>query len=596
MVAAGKDPCAPYRSGGVRGVSRACYAALWAARCTTQRWRDDWRLGARHLEQLTYEEVVAGIERHGHYGCHPAHEWQKTCGGLGIVLDLLAKMLYIGSVPQISAHNPRGREPDEFGDQALDLAVASRDTCGTMSGMLRLLLQRVPELFSNATRSRSTAKRLRAGVPLWAWRSSLHKEPLRSWLAGTDSKFSALRSASEAPFARLLRRNGLAGVDECAQVDFHGPVCSGQDLGIGGPVNITLWANFYRHRFPGLPEAMVERLKRSEDPLLRMSGLLAAVDRRRNLGLDYEDLLDDISFPWVSIEDTLPSAGPPTHLVWHFLDKLSLPLTVSVPVKPLNGATIEPHLPRLEMSVIPDRDIISDHVRNNLEFHCPVSFMELITERAEASPHEVLRVVEVGGFTGDCLLWAAAWLGPGRLRALEVEPVAAATAQLQRTLARNGLSEVITVQTEALGDGAVHNMDSPFVCSRKRPANPNFSVKRFLVDDGARGGGDVPAPGGRHCAQQLRALDDVLEAWPELPPGARVDVVRVKAAGSEPLILAGLRRHLAGSRVRKVHVETPPDNLGFLFEVMDWPQYTAGRDLANPKRSPGYKGVFTLAE
>ena len=42
---------------------------------------------------------------------------------------------------------------------------------------------------------------------------------------------------------------------------------------------------------------------------------------------------------------------------------------------------------------------------------------------ARLGPSEPLRAVEVGGFLGDCCLWLAAWLGPERTRALEVEPV-----------------------------------------------------------------------------------------------------------------------------------------------------------------------------
>ena len=48
---------------------------------------------------------------------------------------------------------------------------------------------------------------------------------------------------------------------------------------------------------------------------------------------------------------------------------------------------------------------------------------------------------------------AGAWLGPARFRAVEVEPVAAATARLKESLLLNGLSGVVQVTTAALGDG-----------------------------------------------------------------------------------------------------------------------------------------------
>merc|ERR1712183_1082489 len=127
--------------------------------------------------------------------------------------------------------------------------------------------------------------------------------------------------------------------------------------------------------------------------------------------------------------------------IWHFLDKLALPLRVVVDVeKPLNHPP--PKIPQVDMSVLPDHDIISNHLRRERKFHCPSLFYNLEAESSVANTMvpghitEPVRIVEVGGFLGDCVLWAGAWLGIGGVKALEVEPVTAATVRLKESLAR----------------------------------------------------------------------------------------------------------------------------------------------------------------
>uniref|UniRef100_A0A7S4QEA7 Uncharacterized protein n=1 Tax=Alexandrium monilatum TaxID=311494 RepID=A0A7S4QEA7_9DINO len=550
MPEAVKDPCASFRDGR-RGISRACYAALWLAQCSTQRWKEHWQHLGQRTRRMTIEDANLDINGHKPFSCRGREMNSDTCGWLSAFLDAAVVQLFIAALPKFSAERPPdGLERDAYGDNILDLADASRVACKYQHVMLKILFQRVPELFANATLNRAIHRRLLKGVPYEALKDLLLSAPPHELLVGERAGFAALRAASEVPFGRLLWPHGVS-MDNCAVVGFLSPICRGY-FGSGEPLNTTLLVSFYRHKDPGLPSTLAEQLTKSKDPRLRISGWLAMADRRRNLGSEYAEALDAAFSEFrralfaqqVSMETMIPSHGPPTHLVWHYLDKLSLPLSVLVPVQTRKGATSEPHLPRLEMSVLPDRDLISDHVRNTHNFHCPGSFMDLLTHEAEARPGELLWVVEVGGFLGDCLLWAAGWLGPQRLRALEVEPVAGATSRLQQTLARNGLSDAVSVRTEAMGDGKYHDVGSLHICSRKRPSHPNFSVLQHILPKAPAEPDTRPVEG--QCKQWLRALDDVLEEWPALPREGSIDIVRVKAAGSEPLIVAGLARHLAG--------------------------------------------------
>ncbi|CAE8637775.1 unnamed protein product, partial [Polarella glacialis] len=248
-----------------------------------------------------------------------------------------------------------------------------------------------------------------------------------------------------------------------------------------------------------------------------------------------------------------------THLVWHLLDKLSLDLRVQVEVHAPFGMTGVAHMPSLWMSLLPGRDIVSDSVRNTGEFHCPGLFRQLVATAASAQPAEsTLRVVEVGGFLGDCLLWAGAYLGPDRLQALEVEPVAAATSRLRQSLAEAGFASAVSVTTEAVGDGEEYGAFA-VGASGHVPANPNFEVKRGVSAEAAA------AQHGR-LRRRLRSLDEILEEW--LEPGAVLDLVRVKAAGSEPAILRGLQRHLAAVQVRQLMVTSNSNGIAEIRDLM----------------------------
>eukprot|EP00401_Gymnodinium_catenatum_P006646 CAMPEP_0117592474 /NCGR_PEP_ID=MMETSP0784-20121206/72095_1 /TAXON_ID=39447 /ORGANISM="" /LENGTH=548 /DNA_ID=CAMNT_0005394285 /DNA_START=96 /DNA_END=1738 /DNA_ORIENTATION=+ len=532
------DPCASAVEG--RGVSRACYAKVWKTYCATAFWREQWRHHKHAFQTFTYDRLVQDTLGHRPYRCYPQENTREVCHRLAVWLDWAPTLLHSGFLPEVNAGTSIADE--EF----VDMADVSRNACPLQNMALRILLQKAPELFANSTRELAVRRGLHRGAPLEALHAALARTPPERMIQ-ERGLFGALRAASEAPFARMLRRRGFDGVDDCARIGFHSRVCNGRN-GPDGTSNATLLAAFYRHRDPGLPPAFIARLTEDED-MLMLSGLLADVDRRRNTGMDYSEQLRhafDMFTSYIAggnrVEASLPvERRPPQHLLWHFLDKLSLPIIVSVKVDVPRGAAV-PHMAEVKMSVLPDRDLVSDHVRRMRDFHCPGFFRRLAVEASEAwsVADGPVRVVEVGGFLGDCLLWMLAWLGPERLRALEVEPVAAATERLKDSLARGGFSKSVDVVTEALGDGSAKNTAAGG--GGLAPANPNFAAgaKRGMVLQRRR----------------LQPLDEVLEAWSGLEPGAVVDLVRVKAAGHEALIVAGLERHLEAARIRRLLIET----------------------------------------
>ena len=90
--------------------------------------------------------------------------------------------------------------------------------------------------------------------------------------------------------------------------------------------------------------------------------LLANADHQRNLGEPYETALKDGVRELKSayrhkycVPDSLPDQGPVQHLVWHYLDKLSLDLEVTLEVLPPPGCTACPAavIPYVSMSVLP---------------------------------------------------------------------------------------------------------------------------------------------------------------------------------------------------------------------------------------------------
>lgn len=385
--------------------------------------------------------------------------------------------------------------------------------------------------------------------------------------------FSVLRMVSEAPLSRDLRNQGLDGFDDCAR--------TGSTVACGGS-NASLLAVFYRHRHLGIPWAKIHgQLIAHDDPLARCWILLAAADRRRSAGADRVPEVSDglkalvQALKLVSLEETLPTYGPPLHLAWHLLDKLSLPLRVNVGVEPPSikvGSAPPSEVPKIWMSVLPDRDIISDYVRRNHQFHCSPAFQEVLANISQESTSEgrALTILEVGGFLGDCLLWAVAWLGPERIRALEVEPAAVAMAQFSESLARNGFNEAVDGIAAIVGDGKVHQVHLVAEGSAAL-AHPNFALCSL-----------EPIANSQCAPLRLRTLDEILENWPRLQEGDVVDLVRVKASRSEDLIIAGMRQHLTDGRIRCLLVERDPDQGAAILHAMaEWPRYRLDQDRYN---------------
>jgi len=263
---------------------------------------------------------------------------------------------------------------------------------------------------------------------------------------------------------------------------------------------------------------------------------------------------------------------PTAHLTWHFLDKLTLDRSVILEVSAPQELQVEPAIPRLRMAVLPDRDIISDHVRWQQRFHCPAIFKSTFAEawlRRPVGSHRLF-LVEVGGFLGDCLLWAGAVVGPGHMRALEVEPVAAATAEFTKSLNWAGLSEDVKVVTDAVGDGAEHVIAAAATTGGTAIANPNFNL-------GPRANSSNR---GQNRAVRLRTLDEVLDVWDHLVTGAVIDLVRVKAAGSEALIVQGLVQHLRTARVKRLIVECNDVVARKVLNIFkELPRYRLDQDL-----------------
>jgi len=286
-----------------------------------------------------------------------------------------------------------------------------------------------------------------------------------------------------------------------------------------------LLAAFYQNREPGLPVSLIDQLQQSESQLQVASGMLAAADRIRNSGKDPSSYSSALSKAEHSLRQALsllpalqmafPRArnGPPEHLIWHFLDKLSLELHISLDIRSPSDEASKPILNTIKMALVPDRDMVADSIRRTLTFHCPRIFREAFEKTVQDAPLSLITLVEVGGYLGDCLLWAAAWLGPSRLRALEVEPVASATARLSESIAINGLQDSMEVMTAALGDGEACELTASGV------TNPNFVPQLCLKANEQSWG---PGVNSAECYSQapctrLQTLSEVLDKWALLP-------------------------------------------------------------------------------
>lgn len=476
------------------------------------------------------------------------------------------------------------------------------NACEMLYFAVRAVWQRGSELkciFSNRTKARFKQKGLLRGVPFEM--SLLFVRQLTPAKVRVLSVvFSAMRLLMEAPLLCQLQSQGVRGIEECVRLNFRPRCCHWSVPGHG---NTSLVGAFYRHRDPGMPQAVLERLTRGGGPLSEAWRLLAEADGRRNLGQEYSSVI------WAGLEELRrasvgkfevagpalalllpPVAGPPVHLVWHLLEKLSLENSVTLPVIVPEGcranfASCNPSLaavmPTIELSLLPGHDAVSDSVRELFDFHCGRDVKHTITTAAsEASGHNFF-FVEVGGFLGDCLLWAGAFLGPARFRALEVEPNVAATGRLLESASRAGFASSVMIHREALGDGQSY---------RVMPNSGGDPVWTLCdLDTHPR------SPGKKGCVyRQLRTLDDVVSSWDALPAGALLDLVRIKTQGSERLVIRGFQRHLAAGRARRLHVELGIEESDELIQAMK-PRYRLELELT-VRQGRVKRLVFVLAQ
>lgn len=584
LLAAGSSlllPCA-LECDDCRNISRRCYQQLWTQRCVNSAWTLHWEQREDYIRSLTYEELRKDLLTDPWlYGrCVQYRSLPSLCKALVDWIGTLSQSALLYRV----THDGRYAYFSE--EQLQDFFDVSRTHCQIpVHSILRVLLHDAPVLFSPWSLESLKLVRILGAEREGERHAAIHYDRLLVYLLRTPlldllsslvgrALLAALRLLCELKFARYLApEHGLYGVAGCALDGFHG-TCRPQ-----GGTNVSSLSAFYRHRFPGLPPSLVARWRERGEGLAVASGLLAVADRRRNLGevtapsLALAQNAFRRALASTRLEDSLDMAGARNsqHVVWHLLDKLASASEVLVPVSPPVHATAVPAWRKeVRMAVVPDHDPVSDHIRQRQSFHCPEEFYENLEEVASpqiaAGTHVV--VVEVGGYTGDCLLWAGGWLGPGRLRALEVEPVAIATARLHQSLVRNGLHRAVTVATTAVGDGAAHTIDGT---GRRMLGSPNLVQRR--CDDSS-----VVA------CQRMRTLDEVLANWSALAEGVLVDLVRVKTNGQEAFVLGGLSGHLRASRIRRLQLETPdlePNVQSVRSAVALYPQYELVRETVS---------------
>jgi len=179
----------------------------------------------------------------------------------------------------------------------------------------------------------------------------------------------------------------------------------------------------------------------------------------------------------------------------------------------------------IPVSIPEGRGVIPMRLRNDLSFHCPASFLNVV-KHVLHEYHGPIRVVEVGGFTGDCVLWADSPVdGEHRVRSLEIEPHEA-VANLRRTLGWLDAESRITVRQLAM---------SNFSGWVRHSAGEGDRDYTWLAP-GKIGEADACDHGVEGCLEFSR-LDVVMQEW---AGDEVVDVLRIKANGFELDILSGL--------------------------------------------------------
>eukprot|EP00929_Paragymnodinium_shiwhaense_P019357 TRINITY_DN13231_c0_g1_i4.p1 TRINITY_DN13231_c0_g1~~TRINITY_DN13231_c0_g1_i4.p1 ORF type:complete len:582 (-),score=110.86 TRINITY_DN13231_c0_g1_i4:544-2289(-) len=577
-----RDPCSRYRQGR-RNVSKDCLQALWLQRCSTHRWLQVWTQKRQLVQDKSYTDLLADLESDSSLlgaRCISHSNAKEVCSSLELFVDKAADFSHNGFLSGLS-NTMRAED-------LIDALETAHRHCKHLHIVLSLLISTVPDLFESETLR--TAEKLHI-VPAHLFdklKNGVRELHIKDLLLHR-AVLSAMRTMSEAPYARMLRRAGLGGVAGCSINNFRPPACGVVPRPIASR-NASLIAAFYQHRDPGLPLAMIEEMKGSAEPFLRVSGLLAEADRRRNEGRPYladaEEALTQfrrVLARMDGFDSAFPVDRPPTHLVWHLLDKLSMELKVPVTIKKPSGSSIAPVHERLHVHVVPDRDPVAEHVRQEQALHCPAIFRQALREAVDARADDgaIIRIVEVGGYMGDCALWATAWLGPRRVRVLEVEPVSAATSRLQRSVKENGFEDVITVLNRALGDGRQLAIGGHGATAYAQPA---FGLR--------------PCKTVGPVCKRLLSLDEVLKDWAPLASGAAVDLLRIKVGYDlEVKILEGGVRHLNARRVKRMVVQSSRKGGHEVVELFQGSAYpTYGWALKKVRGSLGVGLVATLKD
>eukprot|EP00401_Gymnodinium_catenatum_P005867 CAMPEP_0117598064 /NCGR_PEP_ID=MMETSP0784-20121206/75201_1 /TAXON_ID=39447 /ORGANISM="" /LENGTH=523 /DNA_ID=CAMNT_0005400497 /DNA_START=103 /DNA_END=1674 /DNA_ORIENTATION=+ len=353
--------------------------------------------------------------------------------------------------------------------------------------------------------------------------------------------FAALRILSFAHLFRWAHLHGGSAADLLGNCIANR---SGPCWHVGVSSNASLLEVAERHRTEGLPAEYALQLMASPDGLARATGVLARLDRSRSqldVGSTTMNFRTSIDLVETYLREALRSMPFATvvhnaQLCWYFLDKLTLPQVVPVRVSPPRGTDPSSlHRQVIHMFVMPGRDLVSDYVRRTATFHCPSVFGDELTQvgQGELRQRTCYTVAEVGGYLGDCLLWASAWLGP-RLCTLLVEPVSAATKRYASSLRHNGLPQGprMEIRSVAVRGNATQTLPG-FLAPMSNPNTYHWDLST--------------AP----------TIDDEFSAWLPRIGDDLVDLVRIAATGPYQIdMLAGMSLHMARGRVRRLLVQT----------------------------------------
>eukprot|EP00933_Yihiella_yeosuensis_P038055 TRINITY_DN32020_c0_g2_i2.p1 TRINITY_DN32020_c0_g2~~TRINITY_DN32020_c0_g2_i2.p1 ORF type:complete len:296 (-),score=48.63 TRINITY_DN32020_c0_g2_i2:126-1013(-) len=257
------------------------------------------------------------------------------------------------------------------------------------------------------------------------------------------------------------------------------------------------------------------------------------------------------------------------------------------------------------MSVLPYRDVVSDHIRATGRAHCPRRFQDVVLEAvssaiatsettttsaasatasspttppststtATATLQRSVKVVEVGAFLGDCALWAAsAFAG---VESLAVEPFMESASRIQRSAMP--LGKRFHVVSAAAGDetmlGRWRSLSEADVTQHYFTSSGHFAgaganewAKCEIQEMAATSAAmhvvpprlnrpydlsEEESPATSSCVTFMTLSDifDLLD-WNDV-----VDVVRVAVIGNEVSVLQGLKSRLQQGHILQLAVE-----------------------------------------